>query len=182
MMHKTYFGHVETPLGQLLLTSCEDKLTGLYFAQQPHAPRLNDWVEQNNAAIFAEARTQIAEYVAGKRRQFDLPLAPVGTSFQQLVWNEIAGIPFGQTVTYGELARRIGRSYRDARAVGTATRQNPVCWIVPCHRVVGRHGALTGYAGGLARKAALLDFEAGQAEGRDAKLELGDAEGMLVAA
>ena len=180
MMQSTFFTHIETHLGQLLLTGREDKLTGLYFAQQPQAPRPREWVERHDAPIFTTACTQLEEYATGKRRTFDLPLAMDGTAFQVRVWNEIATIPFGHTITYGELARRIGRSYRDARAVGTATRQNPVCWIVPCHRILGRDGALTGYAGGLERKAAMLDFEAAIAAGQGA--ELGDSPDMRIAA
>lgn len=164
------YTHIDSPLGKLLLTSRDGKLSGLYFAKQPAEPVADNWMEQPEAPIFAQAYTQLTEYIAGTRREFNLPLALQGTPFQSWVWNEIASIPFGQTVSYGELARRIGRSFRDARAVGTATGQNPVCWIVPCHRVVGRDGSLTGYAGGLSRKGALLDFEAARLAGGNAAL------------
>lgn len=170
MQSTLLYTHIESPLGELVLTSRDGKLSGLYFAKQPHAPVAADWVKRPNAPIFAQTRAQLDEYIAGTRRSFDLPLALDGTPFQTWVWTEIAAIPFGQTVSYGELARRIGRSFRDARAVGTATRQNPTCWIVPCHRVVGRDGSLTGYAGGLSRKGALLDFEAARAAGGHAVL------------
>ena len=151
--------HIESPLGQLLLTSREGKLSGLFFADQPHARIEPGWVRREDTAIFAQTARQIEEYATGDREGFDLPLSLSGTAFQVLVWNAIKAIPFGQTVTYTQLAQRIGRLAKDARAIGTATGQNPVCWIVPCHRVVGKSGALTGYAGGLARKSALLEFE-----------------------
>jgi methylated-DNA-[protein]-cysteine S-methyltransferase len=105
-----------------------------------------------------------------------------GTAFQVLVWNAIRAIPFGQTVTYTQLAQRIGRLAKDARAIGTATGQNPVCWIVPCHRVVGKSGALTGYAGGLARKSALLEFEGAKSVGWEAILAQGDMQPALALA
>jgi methylated-DNA-[protein]-cysteine S-methyltransferase len=104
----------------------------------------------------------LEEYASGKRQQFDLPIGLAGTPFQALVWHQISLISFGQTVTYSDLARRIG-SPDAVRAVGTAAGRNPLCWIVPCHRVVGRDGSMTGYAGGLGRKEALLAFESGRA-------------------
>ena len=170
-MDSIVFTHIDSPLGQLLLTSREQKLSGLYYAQQAHAKVQPDWVEQADLPIFAQTQAQIAEYAAGTRQAFDLPLLLKGTPFQTWVWNEIAVIPFGKTVTYGELARRIGRSFRDARAVGTATGQNPVSWVNPCHRVVGRDGSLTGYAGGLSRKSAMLEFEAARLTGASAVLD-----------
>ena len=160
----TLYTSIDSPLAQLLLTSREGRLSGLYFADQPHARIAPGWVRRDDAAIFAQTARQLEEYAAGERQSFDLPLGLSGTPFQALVWNAIAAIPFGQTITYGELARRVGRSPKDARAVGTATGRNPVCWIVPCHRVVGKSGALTGYAGGVARKSALLEFEAGNSD------------------
>ena len=166
----TTYTHIDSPLGQLLLTSREGKLSGLYFADRPHARISPDWVRQDDAAMFARTAQQLEEYASGERESFDLPLGLIGTPFQVSVWNAIATIPFGQTITYSELAQRIGRPPKDARAVGTATGQNPVCWIVPCHRVVGKSGALTGYAGGVTRKSALLDFEAAKSAGRGAIL------------
>jgi methylated-DNA-[protein]-cysteine S-methyltransferase len=154
---------LESPLGKLLLTSREGKLTGLYFADSPHAPKIGPgWIEREEAPIFAQTREQLEEYASGERVQFDLPIAPAGTPFQLRVWQEISAIPFGKTVTYGEIARRIG-SPDGVRAVGTAAGRNPLCWIIPCHRVVGRDGSPTGYAGGLRRKEALLAFESGRA-------------------
>jgi methylated-DNA-[protein]-cysteine S-methyltransferase len=175
----TTYTHIDSPLGQLLLTSREGKLSGLYFADQPHARVVPAWVRQDDADIFAQTQRQLEEYASGEREGFDLPLGLSGTPFQVSVWSAIAAIPFGETLTYGELAKRIGRSSQDARAVGTATGLNPVCWIVPCHRVVGKNGALTGYAGGLARKSALLEFEGAKSVGWEAILTHGDKQSAL---
>jgi len=175
----TLYTHIDTPLGQLLLTSRESKLSGLYFTDQPHAHIAPDWVQQDDADIFAQTARQLEEYASGERKRFDLPLRLSGTPFQALVWNAIASIPFAQTITYSELAQRVGRSPKDARAVGTATGQNPVCWIVPCHRVVGKSGTFTGYAGGVSRKSALLEFEAARSAGRDAILAYGQKQPTL---
>jgi methylated-DNA-[protein]-cysteine S-methyltransferase len=178
----TTYTHIDNPLGQLLLTSHEGKLSGLYFADQPHARIDPDWVRQDDAGIFAQTAQQLEEYASGERESFDLPLSLSGTPFQVQVWNAIAAIPFGQTITYSELAQRIGRSSKEARAVGAATGQNPVCWIVPCHRVVGKSGALTGYAGGIARKSALLEFEGAKSVGWEAILAYGDRQPALALA
>ena len=168
------FTHIDSPLGQLLLTSRQGRLSGLYFADQPHARIAPGLVQQDDAAIFVQTAQQLDEFASGERELFDFPLDLSGTPFQTLVWNAIAAIPFGQTITYGELAQRIGRTPHDARAVGMATGQNPIGWIVPCHRVIGKSGALTGYAGGVARKSALLEFEAARSAGREAILAYGD--------
>lgn len=178
----TIYTHLDGPLGQLLLTSHKDKLAGLYFADQPHARVDPEWVRRDDADIFTQTAQQLEEYASGEREYFDLPLGLSGTPFQALVWNAIAAIPFGETLTYGELAERIGRSPRDARAVGMATGQNPVSWIIPCHRVVGKSGALTGYAGGILRKRTLLEFEAAKSAGRDAILAYGKDQPVLVLA
>jgi methylated-DNA-[protein]-cysteine S-methyltransferase len=163
----------------LLLTSREGKLSGLYFANQPQAHAASNWVRRDDAEIFALTGQQIEQYVAGEREYFDLPLALNGTPFQIDVWQQIAKIPFGETISYSELAWRIGRTSKDSRAVGMATGQNPVGWIVPCHRVIGKSGSLTGYAGGMARKIALLEFEAARSAGRDAVLTFGENEPAL---
>ena len=170
----TTYTHINSPLGQLLLTSRKGKLSGLYFADQPHARSAPGWVRRDDADIFARTAQQLEEYASGKRERFDLPLGLSGTPFQESVWNALARISFGQTITYSELARRVGRSSKDARAVGAATGQNPVCWVVPCHRLVGKSGALTGYAGGIARKSVLLEFEAARSAGREASLAYGE--------
>ena len=164
------YTHIHSPLGQLLLTSREDKLSSLYFADEPRARIGSAWIHDDRADIFIQTAHQLKEYTLGRRQRFDLPLAPQGTTFQTSVWNIIHAIPFGRTVSYSELAKRAGRPPKDARAVGIAVGQNPICWIVPCHRVVGKDGSLTGYAGGLPRKAVLLEFEAVRAAGRKAIL------------
>jgi methylated-DNA-[protein]-cysteine S-methyltransferase len=176
----TTYTHIDSPLGQLLLTSREGGLSGLYFADQPHARIAPGWVRREDAEIFAQTARQLEEYASGERENFDLPLGLNGTPFQVSIWNAIAAIPFGQTITYGELAQRVGRTPKDARAVGMATGQNPVSWIVPCHRVVGKSGALTGYAGGVARKSALLEFEGAKSVGWEAILAHGDKQSALV--
>jgi len=178
----TIYTQIDSPLGQLLLTSREGKLSSLYFADRPNARIAPAWVRQDRADIFARTAQQIEEYASGERESFNLPLDASGTPFQMRVWNAIATIPFGQTITYSELAQRAGRSAQDARAVGTATGQNPVCWIVPCHRVVGKSGALTGYAGGIARKSALLEFESAKSAGWEAILAHGDKQAALTLA
>jgi methylated-DNA-[protein]-cysteine S-methyltransferase len=176
----TLYTYIDSPLGQLLLTSRKGKLSGLYFADQPHARIVPGWVRQDDAAIFTQTAHQLEEYASGKRKSFDLSQVDLrGSAFQMPVWRKIARIPFGETITYGELAQRVGLSPGNARAVGTATGQNPVGWIIPCHRVVGKSGALTGYAGGLARKRALLEFEAAKSAGRDAVLAYGQEQPAL---
>lgn len=160
----TIYTQIESPLGELLLTSREGKLSGLYFADQPHARIAPDWVRQDDAEIFAQTAQQLGEYASGARKTFNLSrIGLVGTPMQMNVWMEILAIPFGQTITYSELAKRIGAP-EAIRAVGGAAGRNPICWIVPCHRVMGKNGALTGYAGGVSRKSALLDFEAGKSK------------------
>jgi methylated-DNA-[protein]-cysteine S-methyltransferase len=157
----TIYTVIESPLGELLLTSREGKLSGLYFSGEAHARIGDEWELQDDAPIFAQTARQLEGFALGRRRAFDLPLALSGTPFQLRVWERIAAIPFGETISYAQLAEEVG-SAQAVRAVGGATGRNPVGWIVPCHRVVGKAGALTGFAGGIGRKRALLDFEAGR--------------------
>jgi methylated-DNA-[protein]-cysteine S-methyltransferase len=157
----TLYSVIDSPLGELLLTAAEGRLSGLYFSGEAHARINPDWLREDDAPIFAETTRQLEEFASGQRRFFDLPLARLGTPFQMRVWEKIAAIPFGKTISYSDLAQSLG-SPEAVRAVGTATGKNPVSWIVPCHRVVGKSGALTGFAGGLDRKRALLDFESGR--------------------
>ena len=153
------YARIDTPIGTLLAVSTDGRLSGLYFDGKPHAPKPHpEWREEPGAKLFADCARQVAEYVDGKRVAFDLPLAATGTPFQQRVWAEIAQIPFGKTITYAELARRAGAP-GSARAAGAATGRNPISIVVPCHRVVGAAGSLTGYAGGIERKARLLALE-----------------------
>jgi methylated-DNA-[protein]-cysteine S-methyltransferase len=150
---------MSSPLGNMLLAAAGGALCGIYFAGQKHLPAdLPTWREDDRLPAFAAARTQLAEYFAGTRAQFALPLAPSGTAFQRAVWNAIAMVPFGATISYAELAARAGHP-GSARAAGAATGRNPLSIVVPCHRIVGADGSLTGYAGGIDRKSALLALE-----------------------
>jgi methylated-DNA-[protein]-cysteine S-methyltransferase len=153
----TFFSSLETPIGRLLLVARADALQGVYMEDHARGP-VSDATWVRDELRFAEPRKQLAEYFAGARASFDLPLAPEGTAFQRRVWDALRAIPFGETIPYAELARRIGRP-GSARAVGHANARNPLSVVVPCHRVVGSDGKLTGYAGGEARKAWLLDHE-----------------------
>lgn len=143
---------VPSPIGPLTLTAEDGALTAIDFG----APA--DRADAPPYPVLADAARQLEAYFAGELRDFDLPLHPSGTPFQLIVWEALRQIPYGETVTYGELARSIGRPTA-ARAVGSANHQNPLAIVVPCHRVVGADGTLTGYAGGLDMKAALLAIE-----------------------
>ena len=150
---------VPSPVGELWLTGDGTHLTGLWFGPlpDPAAPAAVAGI-----APFPEVRAQLEEYFAGRRRDFDLPLAPVGTPFQRRVWQALREIPYGETVSYGALAARLGQPGA-GRAVGLANGQNPISIVIPCHRVIGAGGALTGYGGGLERKRWLLALESGAA-------------------
>jgi methylated-DNA-[protein]-cysteine S-methyltransferase len=156
----THYTFVESPIEPILLTSDGKSLTGVYMNVPKRNPHIGeDWVRSDDAAPFPEARRQLALYFEGELTQFDLPLAAAGTPFQQQVWEALKAIPYGVTLSYGEVARRIGMPSA-SRAVGMANGRNPIGIIVPCHRVIGASGKLTGYGGGLPRKQALLAFEA----------------------
>jgi methylated-DNA-[protein]-cysteine S-methyltransferase len=151
----------ESPLGTILLAAAGGALTGLYFVGQRYEPKVGpDWRRDDDAAPFAAARQWLDMYFSGEEPTRHPPLSPHGTPFQKRVWREIARIPRGETITYAELARRAGNPAA-LRAAGAATGRNPISLIVPCHRVVGSDGSLTGYAGGLERKRRLLGLEAG---------------------
>ena len=153
--------HIDTldsPIGELTLVSDGEALTGLYMDAQRHRPELPAATASDDA-VLATARRQLGEYFAGERREFDLPLRPAGTPFQREVWDALREIPYGETAGYGELAQRLRRPGA-ARAVGLANGRNPIAIVVPCHRVIGAAGSLTGYGGGLERKRYLLDLEA----------------------
>lgn len=151
---------IASPVGELLVTGEADGLRGLWFLGGRHAAHPPPGAPRDDAA-FAAVREQLGEYFAGERRAFDVPLAPVGTDFQQRVWAALRGIPYGETTSYGALSARLGLGARGARAVGLANGRNPISVIVPCHRVVGADGSLTGFGGGLKRKRLLLELEAG---------------------
>jgi methylated-DNA-[protein]-cysteine S-methyltransferase len=155
----TRFKRFASPLGPVLATANERGINGIYFVGQRHEIDIGrDWREERDDPVLAECARQLGEYFEAKRREFDLPLAAAGSDFQQRVWREIARIPFGETISYAELARRAGAA-GSARAAGAATGRNPLSIVVPCHRVVGSDGSLTGYAGGLHRKTRLLEIE-----------------------
>jgi methylated-DNA-[protein]-cysteine S-methyltransferase len=155
-----YYTYVSSPAGRLLLAGDSEHLCRLEFAQglKPRAPA-EAWRE--DPAPFRDAKRQLEEYFAGARREFDLTLRPVGTSFQISVWSELRRIPYGETISYGELARRIGNP-KASRAVGLANGSNPIAIVIPCHRVIGASGKLTGFGGGLDIKQRLLDLERGR--------------------
>jgi methylated-DNA-[protein]-cysteine S-methyltransferase len=159
-MNDTLYTHLESPIGTLLLLGDgEERLSGLYTVPLCHDRRLRG-TARSAAAPFARARDQLEQYFAGERREFELPLSmDRGSAFFQSVWRELLEIPYGATTTYGELARKLGHPTA-ARAVGLANGRNPISIVVPCHRVIGASGSLTGYAGGLERKRFLLDHEA----------------------
>jgi methylated-DNA-[protein]-cysteine S-methyltransferase len=146
---------IESPVGRLRLAASDHAVTGIWL-------RARSAVTPGRATgLVAELERQLAEYFAGRRQRFDVPLAPEGTAFQQDVWRALIDIPYGETCSYGQLAAKIGRP--DAvRAVGAANGQNPIPIVIPCHRVIGANGTLTGFGGGLPMKRRLLDLERGQ--------------------
>jgi methylated-DNA-[protein]-cysteine S-methyltransferase len=152
---------VNSPVGPLTLVAAGSVLAGLYLNQQRHLPVPDTFGEPDagqDGELFAEASSQLEQYFGGERTEFDLRLTLAGTAFQRRVWAALRGIPYGQTVSYGQLADRIGQPSA-SRAVGLANGKNPVGIIVPCHRVVGADGSLTGYGGGIERKRYLLAHE-----------------------
>lgn len=160
MTDRVFYDTLASPLGPLLLTSDGEALTGVFLENHRHGPAVGaDWTR--DAAPFAAVREQLGAYFAGDRRAFDLPVRPAGTPFQQAVWQALLDVPYGATVSYGALAQRLGQPGA-VRAVGAANGRNPVSIVVPCHRVVGADGALTGYGGGIENKRRLLALESGQ--------------------
>lgn len=165
-----YYDFHDSPHGRVLLVASEDALTGVYFEGQKYHPQLEAaWRRDAHHAPLRQARRELAEYFGGERRFFEVALAPEGTPFQRAVWQAISTVAFGSTLTYTALAQQAGFPGA-ARAAGAATGRNPIGIIVPCHRIVGSNGSLTGYAGGLVMKRALLAFEGATAESRTADL------------
>lgn len=154
---KIHYSNMPSPVGELMFTGTADGLTGVWFDTDRHQHDRSGW--QRDDALFADVRQQLEEYFAGKRQIFTLKLAAKGTAFQHQVWAALRTIPFGETRSYGEQARAIDNE-KAVRAVGLANGKNPIGIIVPCHRVIGANGSLTGYAGGLERKQWLLAHEA----------------------
>jgi O-6-methylguanine DNA methyltransferase len=162
-MTTTVHTSVDSPCGPLTLVARDGALAGLYMTDQRHRPapeNFGAYVEPGRLPAFTEVSEQLTAYFDGGLTRFDLQLTLVGTPFQQRVWSALSDIPYGETVSYGQLAAVLGQPGA-SRAVGLANGKNPVSIIVPCHRVVGANGSLTGYGGGLDRKRWLLGFERG---------------------
>lgn len=160
----TYIQHYNSPLGGILLAADDIGLTGLWFDGQKYfADTLPSEYTEHETPILADAKRWLDVYFTGNEPSFRPPLHPVGSAFRQAVWELLLQIPYGQTVTYGELARQLaekqGAEHMSAQAVGGAVGHNPISLIIPCHRVVGAGGSLTGYAGGIDRKTKLLELE-----------------------
>lgn len=175
-MQTTFHDTMPSPVGVLLLTATDAGLTRVYFERHRHMDPIDPaWHPVGEAAgpavdVLREARAQLEAYFAAQLRTFDLPLAATGTPFQQRVWAQLREIPWGRTVSYGDIARRLGDP-GSSRAVGLANGRNPISIVVPCHRVIGADGSLTGYGGGMERKRWLLAHEG--ALGGAEVLELG---------
>lgn len=153
-----HYTHVDSPIGPLLLAASDAGLHAIDFPESKHPARPGaDWQAATHPLLEVASR-QLAEYFAGQRRHFELPLAPQGTAFQRQVWQALAGIPYGQTWSYAQLAAHVGRPTA-FRAVGGANGRNPLPIVLPCHRVIGADGSLTGFGGGLPIKQFLLSLE-----------------------
>ena len=158
---------LHSPLGEVRLRSDGESLTGLWFVGQVNdAKAISDLEIKNDLPIFVQVESWLESYFSGKRTSITIPLQPKGTSFQQRVWQILQEIPYGETMTYGEIAQRIAKEKGvetfSAQAVGQAVGKNPISILIPCHRVLGKNGALTGYAGGVHRKEQLLQLERGK--------------------
>jgi methylated-DNA-[protein]-cysteine S-methyltransferase len=155
------YTYLETPIGTLLIAGDDESVRRIDFPKDGKARTPQpDWTESQKGPV-GKAVKQLREYFAGKRADFDLPLAPDGTEFQRTVWRNLQDIPYGETISYGELAKRVGNP-KASRAVGAANGQNPIPIVIPCHRVIGSTGKLTGFGGGLPTKEALLTLETKQ--------------------
>ena len=149
----------DSALGPILLAASKKQLVGIWFAGQRHQPDTSNWASDEHHPLLRRVKTELDEYFAGQRHSFDLPLdMECGTAFQQTVWRALLAIPYGSSTSYGALSTVIGRPSA-VRALGGAVGRNPFSIVVPCHRVIGAKGSLTGYAGGLERKSALLQLE-----------------------
>lgn len=152
------FVRIDSPVGPLVLAASDEGLHGIEFQpSRHHVARAEGW-QEGDAPVLRRTQEQLAEYFAGVRRAFDLPLAPRGTPFQEAVWHALATIPYGETISYSQLAARVGRPAA-VRAVGAANGRNPLPIVLPCHRVIGADGSLTGFGGGLPVKRFLLELE-----------------------
>jgi len=154
-----YTTHVPSALGGITLAATDAGLAGVWFDAQRHSPDTTGWIVAPEHPVLREAAAQVADYLEGRREQFDMPLdLSHGTEFQQAVWQALLRIPRGATISYGRLGAEIGKP-EAVRAIGAAVGRNPISVVVPCHRVLGSDGSLTGYAGGLERKSRLLQLE-----------------------
>jgi methylated-DNA-[protein]-cysteine S-methyltransferase len=154
-----FFKEIKSPVGKLKLVATETALVALLWENhKPSRVKLPDMISDAKNSVLLKTEQQLKEYFAGKRKIFDLPMAPMGTDFQKSVWRALSKIPFGFTKSYAEVAKSIGRP-KASRAVGAANGKNPISIIVPCHRVIGTNGKLTGFAGGLEAKSTLLNLE-----------------------
>ncbi len=165
-----FYRDVPTPLGDMRLVSTAQALCGAWFVDQ-RMPDSAAWRLDDVHPVLEQARVELNEWFAGERREFDIALAPVGTTFQQQVWRALSALPFGTTVSYGDLAASIGNP-KATQAAGGAIGRNPISIFIPCHRVVGRDTSLTGFGGGLARKQALLVHEGHRYVSRSARARL----------
>lgn len=150
---------MESPIGELRIVEQNGAITAIEFSPFVDGDGRPRGARDDAAPVLAKAMLQLEEYFTGQRRDFDLPLAPKGSDFQQTVWEQLETIGYGQTASYGEIAKRLGRTNAASRAVGLANGSNPIPVVIPCHRVIGANGNLTGYAGGLDRKQTLLNLE-----------------------
>jgi len=160
-----YITYLKSPIGQIKITADDNAVNSVLFVFDD--TRME---EENLTSVLTQCKTELAEYFAGKRKVFDVPIYQEGTGFQQSVWNELIKIPYGKTVSYNDLAKALG-NVKSIRAVGAANGKNQISIIVPCHRVIGSDGSLTGYAGGLWRKEWLLKHEA-EYSGKEIQMEM----------
>ena len=174
MVSRIFYTTLDSPVGALFLTSNGEAITELFMEKHKGGPKpICDW--RRDDGLFREAADQLRAYFAGELTEFDLPLATGGAPFQQYVWAELQKIPYGSTISYGELARKVGNP-KASRAVGAANGSNPISIIIPCHRVIGSNGKLTGYGGGIERKKFLLEFEAETLAKRNGEWGVGSGE------
>lgn len=159
------YTNLTSPLGEVTVTAENGALTGFWFVGQKYYPEITDlWIKKPENKVFTELDKWLTRYFEGENTPFPLRVEPKGTAFQKDVWHELSLIPYGSVMTYGKIALKIGGSKGYSQAVGTAVGHNPISVIIPCHRVVGTGGELTGYAGGLERKKALLKLEGANIE------------------
>jgi len=162
---KIFTAVMDTPLGKIQAAAADGAISGLWFIGQKYFPSGTEkWINKENEAIFVSLKTWLKSYFAGKNPEIDFKLSPAGTGFQQAVWKQLLKIPYGKTTSYGAIAAKLQGSGKKAaaQAVGGAVGHNPISLLIPCHRVLGADGSLTGYAGGIDKKHSLLELESGE--------------------